>query len=505
MTDRPKRARQAGTFSISPDRTVYGELTYAGPSTSLVLRDGDYFDTYPIGGGCLRGTLHDLTKVALLHCVTSRVPASATKGTEQYYLAEVFPHFIVHGEHQITNEEKEITDVQFLVDDATRIFWDCNAFGTLIDARPLIKDVVSAKRRELDKWPGPTREIQIGPEPAILYFSGKHEILSSDTVLGRVRASHHTSHRLGSPRGVCIKSRIFTGITFADPCSFDDVINRTLTLLRFLELVAGRPQNLLSLQILVKSEDETPCILDVYWSRPPKRKVGYSLRPDPIDVLINGGMQPGEFARVLSNWLSRDQTWRDARVRFSNCFAEQGYYTTDRLIGSANMFDILPASAVPPDVILSEELKSAKERCATIWRELPQSPERASVLNALGRVGKSMLKHKIRHRGKLLNDAAGNQFPDIDTVTDEAVNCRNYYVHGGESRFDYENHPELRSFFTDTLEFVFAASDLVEAGWDMKAWCATPTVMSHPFNRYRIGYKENLCKLRSVLELERAR
>lgn len=505
VTNKLEHTRQAGAFSISPTRGVYGELTYAGPRTSLVLRDDAYFDTYPIGGRCLKGTLHDLTKVTLLHCVTTRVPATATKGIERYYLAEVFPHFIVHGDRQITNEEKVITGVQFLVDDAPTLFYDFDAFGTLIDARPLINDVVGAASRELDKLPGRGREIQIGPEPAILYFTGKREILSSQTVLGRVHASHHTSRSFGGPAGVFIKSKIFTTIAFEDPCSFDDSINHTMALLRLFGLLVGRPQNVLSLQVLAKSEDETPCMLDVYWSMPPKRKASDTLRPDPVDVLINGGTQPDNFARVLSNWLSRDGAWRDARVRFSSCFAEQQHYTIDRLIGSANMFDILPSSAVPADATLSEELKSAKEACTNICRDLPTSPERDTLLSALGRVGKSTLKSKIRHRARLVVDAAGERFPDICTVTDEAVNCRNYYVHGGEPRFEYENHLEVRQFFTDTLEFLFAASDLIEAGWDAKSWCARPTTMSHPFNRYRINYAENLFTLQSLLASERAR
>jgi hypothetical protein len=163
------------------------------------------------------------------------------------------------------------------------------------------------------------------------------------------------------------------------------------------------------------------------------------------------------------------------------------------------MFDILPDSAVPRNVALSEELKSAKARCKRIWKGLPLSPERESLLNALGRIGKSTLKNKIRWRAKLLTHAVGERFPDLITVTDEAVNCRNYYVHGGERRFDYGKHLEVSNFFTDSLEFLFAASDLIEAGWDAEAWCKTPTSMSHPFGRYRIGYLENLRRLKSLI------
>jgi len=486
-------------FTVSPDRVVYGELTYAGRETSLRLTDSTHFDTYPIQGGCLKGTLHDLTRVSLLRCVTTPVPSEVSGGIEGCYFADVFPHFVVHGDHQISSDEKVIAEVRFLVDDASALFYDFDAFGTLPDARPLIGEVLDARGRQLEKWGGRSREIRIGRNPAILYFAGQHEILSCDTVLGKVHAKHHISSNLGGPSGVYLKSKIFTGITFEAPCSFDDALNRVLTLLRFLELVVGRPQNLLSLQLQVTSEGDTPCVLDVYWSMPPNRKGKGGFRPHPADVLINGGMQRDEFARVLCNWLGRDDAWRDARERFSGCFHEQEVYGIDRLIGAANMFDILPESAVPGDVPLTKELKSAKSRCKRIWKGLPRSSERDSLLNALGRIGKGTLKNKIRFRGELLTKAVPGRFPHLGTVTDEAVNCRNYYVHGSEPRFDYGSHLGVCNFFTDTLEFVFAASDLIEAGWDVKAWCATGTTMSHPFGAYRVSYLENLRKLKSLI------
>lgn len=505
MMHKLERSKRAGMFTVLPGRIVYGEITYAGRDTSLRLRDSAHFDTYPIEGGCLKGTLHDLTKVTLLRCLTTPLPGNVRNGTEGYYFADVFPHFVVHGDRQITSDEKVINEVRFLVDDASTIFYDFDAFGTLIDARPLIGEVLGAVRREREKWPGPPRDIRVGPHPAILYFTGRHEILAVETVLGKIHASHHTSHSLGGPDGVCVKSKIFSGITFKDPRSFDDTVDCVLALLRFLELLVGRPQNLLSLQVRVKSEDELPCILDVYWSMPPKREGSSGESPQPADILLNGGMQPDQFAHVLSNWLSRDESWRDARLRFSNCFKRQNRYSIDRLVAAANMFDILPDSAVPRGVQLSEEPASAKARCKEIFKALPASPERHSILNALGRIGKSTLKSKIRHRAELLIGVVGDRFPELTTVTDEAVNCRNYYVHGGEARFEYGNHLEVCNFLTDTLEFLFAASDLIEAGWDVKAWCATPTSMSHPFGRYRVGYLENLRRLKSLIPQTRVR
>ena len=43
-------------------------------------------------------------------------------------------------------------------------------------------------------------------------------------------------------------------------------------------------------------------------------------------------------------------------------------------------------------------------------------------------------------------------------VTDLAVDCRNFYVHGTPGKFDYGTHSDQPSFFTDTLEFFAAAT-----------------------------------------------
>jgi len=265
-------------------------------------------------------------------------------------------------------------------------------------------------------------------------------------------------------------------------------------------MLVGRPQNFLKLTLRIKSDEERPILLQVYWSIPPKREPSAEeQRAHPADVLLDAVRQPETYSHVLERWLDRQDARHDARLRFSSSFAKQQRYDIDRLIGSANMFDIPTSSAVPPDVQVPKELNAAKETCRKIFKQLPQSPERDSVLAALGRVGKSSLKQKIRHRAQFLIEAVGERFPEIIMVTDEAVTCRNHYVHGSAPSFDYSDNFDAVIFLTDTLEFVFAASELIEAGWDVKTWCEIGTTMSHPFARYRVNYAENLRDLKALL------
>jgi hypothetical protein len=97
----------------------------------------------------------------------------------------------------------------------------------------------------------------------------------------------------------------------------------------------------------------------------------------------------------------------------------------------------------------------------------------------------------LREAGGLFREL----FPDLILVLEEAVNCRNHYVHGTPSKIDYRNHFfESVAFFTETLEFVFAASDFIEAGWSITDWLKKGTTGSHPFGTY-CSYYKHICGL----------
>lgn len=493
--DKAEDSKLVGKFTVPPGRDVYGELTLSGPNTTLYLHNKDEFNALDIPGQYIKGVLNDLTKVSLMRCIALSGLGSATKGEESYHFATVFPHFVVSGSRHLAPDEKSIAEIHFTIDDASTLFYDFDAFGSLIDARPFIETIVKANALP--------REIETGPDPQILYFTGKREIFSADTILGTISASHNPSHTLGGPNGVRLKNTIFVSIAFKDPLAFEESFGRASTLLRYLGMLVGRPQNLLALNLRMKSDQERPVFLTVYSTMSPKRELSNEEnKPHPADVLLDAVRRREEFSRVLTNWLERQEHWNDARLRFFNSFAEQNRYDPDRLIASANMFDILPSSAVPPDVPLSDELKAAKEVSRNAFGCLPTSPERDSVLNVLGRIGKCGLKQKIRYRAQRVANAAGDRFPDLATVTDQAVNCRNFYVHGGERSFDYAATFNIVTFLVDTLEFVFAASDLIEAGWDLKTWSSQGATMTHPFDRFRIDYPRRLQELKTALSAE---
>lgn len=485
--------RRSGTFVVAAGSEVQGDLALKGSKTTLDLYAKDFFSTHDIQDGCILGTLHDRTKVSLINCITTQGPGSGSRGNEHYHFSSVFPHFVIFGEEHITAADKKIANVSFHVDDAAALFYDFDAFGKVIDAGPLMAKIVETKREY-------GKDIMVGDDPMLFYFTGKYEIFKAETVLGTVTAEHRPSIAMPGPRGIKLDNKIHINLAFKSSASVNEAITAVHTLLRFLEIIAGRPQTVLSLVFVTPGPEGKPSILDVYWSMSPSRNGDETERkPHPADLPIQAARAPEHFASVLTSWLARDHEWRSARSRFSTAFALQHCFTIDRLVGAANMFDILPASAVPADVPLTKELKDAKTESRTLFRALPSSPERDSILNALGRLGKASLKHKVRARARLILDRIPTRLPELELVIDEAVDCRNYFVHGTKPKMDYSEEFDQVIFFTEALEFIFAASDLVECGWNIEAWSEQSSTMSHPFDQFWLDYEIRLRGLKQVL------
>ena len=158
---------------------------------------------------------------------------------------------------------------------------------------------------------------------------------------------------------------------------------------------------------------------------------------------------------------------------------------------------------------IDEDLADAKAQARALFRALPDSPERHSVLSALGRVGLFSLPRKVRHRSEIVSNQLPDQFPNLDMVTDAAIAVRNLFIHGHNRVLlkDDDRRAELTDeqidehylFFTRTLEFIFAASDLADSGWDISVWFPKIQTGAHPFRQFVNAYDGELAKLKELL------
>src|SRR5216684_494038 len=318
MNEDIEGSKRAGHFTIAPGKEISGEITFAGEKTTLYLHDKEFFSTHSLPDQAITGVFLDLRKVSLIDCITTSGPGSGGRGNESYKFAHVFPHYILLGDHHIGPKEKKVTEISFTVNDATALFYDFDAFGLVIDAKPYIGQIANANA----KIHG--RKVEIGDDPQIIYFSGKREIFSADTVLGKVAASHNPSHGMGGPGGISLTNTIFINITFQEPVEFETAITRFHILRQYLELLLGRPQKVSKLGVAITPASEKLPYLSVYKTMDSDRgdsDEDDNRRPHPKDILLGTIDGLRQFATVLTNWLARHQDWRSARGRFALGFS----------------------------------------------------------------------------------------------------------------------------------------------------------------------------------------
>jgi hypothetical protein len=437
--------KRAGNFTFSTGREVQGELCLKGAATTLDLYSNSVFDPQ-YASEDIFGLLYDQSKVSLINCITM-----SSGGNEHHYFSSMFPHFVIFGDQYINSSCRVIHELSFTVDDAETLFYDFDVFGLVLNAKPYIEDILKVKQKG--------KKIEIGECPHLFYYTGKYEIFSVDTVLGKISTTYGISYSNPSSKGIHVDNKIRINIAFYAEKTVDEAIASVLDVLKFLEIIAGRPQNISDLTFSLVSTENYRKPLDVYWCMPPYRACENELgKSDPFDLPLQAAINSDEFSSVLKRWMERHNEWKDGRHRFSTAFAYQNIYNIDRIVGAANMFDILPSSAYPEPVSLSSELAEARENARMAFKLLPPTPERDSVLGALGRIGKATLKRKVQSRAKFITDIVGDQFPDLELVVNHAIDCRNYYVHGSDAKIDYSKHfdqvyflPILWSLFLQPL------------------------------------------------------
>lgn len=479
---RPKKdptlegSTKTGRFTMAEDQTVFGSVTFNGADTYLRV---DHDDRFALPGEDAERQSYDVfgeffddrRKVSLLSCLSAPMPGTSS-GTDikTHYFAEIEPRLVAIGSHHLASAEKAITKVLFQIDDADQLFYDHRLFGTLLDAKPFIDQIANANLVYLAKQDEvePKEHVQTGDEPVIQYFTGKTEIFTAETSLGTIAAENSPGHPLiGGHGGVYIKNFIYVSITFPEPVDSQECTWRAIALLRFLELCAGRPQNILDVRLLTTKGEHD--YLEVYWPRKPSRRKEGEIRDKPWagEILVEPVRRYDEYVRVIASWINRQKAWQEARSHFVTCMHDQLMFGAARITAAANMFDLLPASA------------------------RPAVPEGKRY---------SPLKDNILHRAKIITDNAPDKFPELEFVITEAVKCRNRYVHGRQGTIEYLDHFAVLIFLTTTLEFIFATSDLIECGWDFKGWLDSRLGGEHPFKWYSFYYQQELGNLKKVIE-----
>lgn len=432
--------------------------------------------------------------------------APPTRPREQ---SNFFPHYVVIGETFLSSGEPVINAVQYHFENADRLVNGYRTFLALHPTREEVRNLLEADHRRLaeiaqtHKWREQPFDPEIGEHPQLLYYSGRWEIAKADTDIGTVLLHNQPTRNMGGSKGIWFKNQILITFRFHAPRTLADTTRALYRLHSLFELALGCRQRLLKIELetthTTKKSPDAPAepLHELHWSYRNNSVQSEVEAAHSGDALLDAVRRPEEFTSAVSGWLSSKHTMDEARRRFATAF--HGSYDIDRLVGAANMFDLLPEDRVPKAREVSPAVREAVETCRALFKALPDSFARQSVLSVLGRVGLPSLRDKVMHRADIVHRATVGRFADMDIPINQAVLCRNHFVHGSDAGFDYAKEFNSFAFLTETLEFVFAISDLLELGWSFEQWRKNGLGMSTTFSRYVINYRTHLAELQAVL------
>ena len=493
---------------IPEDGIGAGRLVIDGKDTSLKLFNSTDAISPSIGLQDHHGILNDGSKASLLKCIQTGYSSYGVPDSSQIETS-FFPHYVLIGDAFVTSDEPIIESIRYHFENADCLVNTMRDFGTMYPEREEFSKILEADQHRRKKiaqehgWEPTEIELGLGNRPILQYFSGRHEIVQCELEFGSASIGNRVKHGLGGPKGVSISNEVTASLKFASPSTLGNAITALGTFHSFFELCLGKRQRYLWIEVQLanrnpKNSDSRSSNLRVYWSYCNDRISGETAPTQYGDVLVDAGERQVEFETVLAGWLNSTAEVGNARNRFAQAFYSPTY-DVDRLVGGANMFDLLPSTHVPSKVETDERTAKAVQEAHRSFKALPDSFARQSVLSALGRVGMPSLRDKICHRASIVSNVDPERFAELHLPCGQAVLCRNHFVHGSKAEFDYNDETSSLLFLSDTLEFVFATSHLIELGWDYSHWLSKWSSMSHKFGSYVHNYNTELSRLKELI------
>lgn len=473
-----------------------GQLVIDGKKSSLEIYGEEFLHVPNEEMKRVIGIAKDGQSITCANCVGVKDGGSASYYGKRRHFLSLFPNRVLIGPRHINPEEKEIAELTFCFSKANMLFYDWGTFGHIIYDHPLS----FGQKREILKYvQGSPKRRRRGGDLDLYFHWNRAPIIEVTTALGTITAHTDTDYPLTSTDGLHLRGQVRVHVKLSSPQTLEEVLRIQFVIMEFCEFVAQGKQNLTHMEVAHKDgKNEAP--LSLFLSQRQHDEID-SLQP--TDALVNGGINSEEFERMLKAWLETHEGRSGARRRFVDGFRNGRSYNADRLVGAANAFDLLPASdfvkapTLPPDV---ETLVSGWEaevgKAAVASKDVAEHKDR--LTNTLGLVRKANLRSKVLTCYTELPAELKKRLPEMEWVIAHCIRARNFFVHGTETKMTAEQVYGHAPFFTDTLEFIFAAYELKKCGWNIARWLKESFSDSR-LKWYMSKYKQHVALVKASL------
>lgn len=398
-------------ITVGNNKNVYGSLETKDESYIFNSWSCEDFTVSPRSN--LYGKTHDSERISLLDCIGNKY--SYSRNNEFTYGSEIYPFIIVTGIDYVNPNADKFESITMSAKNPEKLIIILNSFGYINSPSKKLIDAL----KEMKTTPNFEDEYH----PVIAYYNGKNNILTQETKLGLINIRNNISYDMGGkPSGVEIKNDLSVTIYFKTKVDIEEALSRANKIALFLRFIGGeglffdsisiRKENCKDIYGEFKVHDSSNC-----WGK----DLAETENKFPLIDIANKN-----FLMVLKSWFDKEDR-DEARYKFYDTFFNKDY-TSERLVNAANMFDFLPKLSTKRQTLKSR----INERLVIIENQLN--------------------KRNISRE-------------TLDFIVDNAIKARRYFVHGTKHKKLSIN--QIYSFiplFIDTLEYIYAISELVEAG-----------------------------------------
>ena len=456
------RARWKGIFFLSDEKRVPGELKvdHNDGTSEVTLWDlGDLKDVpEKLASGTLQGVVWQGHSTKVVSAFDCQVAGRSFGFLGPMYRTRIVFTIAAFGRRGVVSGKPFATAAEFLFDGFEKSYPVSKGFEAVMqpdaELKAQVERSVSTER---------CHQFKLGDDPVIGFYDGaKSDLTISGTVLGDIEIN---ARSVTIPSGEpLVKNGPFIRLKFDEPVSLLDAYRRLSTVRYFIGLVIGYVPRLTEFNVGSLVTKKVSASYDSYDIVVPNDRVdGGSSRQVSVGMsLLNHITRKDEFSIVARNWLSRNQNNHrfDSNSRLLRHFGKNSY-NEDRLIGTVNMFDLLP----PFEKRYSNN-KDIKDVA-------------------------SVIKRKAEPILKIVGD---DVLPRLDYVIECAVNGRNHYTHGTQAKVDFRAGKTI-IFLTAALEFIYGVAEMLACGWSLRAWLDEDHGGRHPFGVFLREYKNSLGQL----------
>ena len=451
-----------GSFQIGSNCNVSGILNKEDGSQEFNCWSPEFFHVESHSD--IYGKTSEGKYISLINCLGNT--GQRMYGQKASFNAKIYSHLMVVGTSKILPNEDLFKSISLTIDNPERMIPKYRGFDYI--NFPNDELLSALKRQEYHE------ELKPNERAIIAYFDGNFEIFNQDTKIGRVSASNCLTTGGGySINGVSIQNKVVVNINFEEPLLLEEAFERTYKLSLFLRFVSGSGLHFEEISLEKDCEDEYQELLVYHsnynWGEDKKDRFA----SDPL-VDVNSE----EFLCILKNWFDKED--RDTvRYSFYGSYFQESY-SPSRLIAVANLFDIFPKTR-------GEEKKKLPEGSAELLEDLKSRIKsdfedfkaiKQSLIHSISKISEKSLKDRVFERINVLESHQKSRplsADDLRYIVRKAILVRNFFVHGSrkDKLFEKIDPFEFQSLFTDTLEYIYGWSELIEGGWsgeNVKIW-----------------------------------